>query len=113
MSGLHPVWQGGDLGFLGLRWCLDDCAKTSTALPKDKPIIRINATKHRAIARQNDTAFLEEPQKRGPCVRLMMARGRRVRVFAQGVRVPLGEDFHHPAIKIIDGVIHDWFEAAV
>src|SRR6266436_2608085 len=42
-----------------------------------------------------------------------MARGRRVRVFAQRVRVPFREDFHQPPIKIIDGVIHDWFEAAV
>src|SRR5712692_8380527 len=113
MSGLHPIWQGGDLGFLVLRWRLDDCAKTSNALPYDKPIKRINAPKDHAIDRQNDTAYFKEPQKRCACVRLMMARGRRVGVFAQGVRIPFGEDFHHPAIKIIDGVIHDWFEAAV
>jgi hypothetical protein len=42
-----------------------------------------------------------------------MARGRGVRIFAQGVCVPFGKDFHHPAIKVIDWVIHDRFEAAV
>src|SRR2546426_11080019 len=63
VSALHPVWQGGDLGFFDLRWCLDDCAKASNALPNDKPIIRMNATNDRAIGRQNNTAFSEQPQK--------------------------------------------------
>ncbi len=42
-----------------------------------------------------------------------MARGRGVGVIAEGVGVPFGEDLHQPAIKVIDWVIHDWFEAAV
>src|SRR5438046_8899528 len=36
-----------------------------------------------------------------------------VGVVAEGVRVPFGKDLHHPTIKIIDWMIHDWFEAAV
>src|SRR6266481_9901951 len=77
VSGLQPFRQGGDLGFFDLRWCLDDCAKASNALPNDNTIIKINATKVRVIARQNSTAFSEEPQKRDACARLVMARGRR------------------------------------
>ncbi len=42
-----------------------------------------------------------------------MPRWHGVRVIAERVRVPFGEDFHHPAIKIIDWMIHDWFKAAV
>src|SRR5260370_22044171 len=49
VSGLHPVRQGGDLGFFDLRWCLDDCAKASNAPPKDKPTMSINATRERDI----------------------------------------------------------------
>ena len=113
MSGLQPVRQGGDLGFFVLRWCFDDCAKASNAPPNDKPTISIKASRDRDIEIHNNTAFGEEPQKRAASLRLVMARGRGVRIFAQGVRVPFGKDFHHPAIKVIDGVIHDWFEAAV
>src|SRR2546423_12496506 len=36
-----------------------------------------------------------------------------VGVVTEGVRVPFGKDLHHPAIKIIDWMIHDRFEAAV
>src|SRR5260370_26336444 len=36
VSGLHPVRQGGDLGFFDLRWCLDDCAKASNAPPSER-----------------------------------------------------------------------------
>src|ERR1700682_6499911 len=75
--------------------------------------MRTNATRVRDIETYNNTAFWEEPQKRAAGVRLVMARGRGVRIFAQGVRVPFGKDFHHPAIKVIDWVIHDRFEAAV
>src|SRR6267143_6941441 len=42
-----------------------------------------------------------------------MTRGRGVRVVSERVRVPFGEDFHHPAIKVIHRMVHDWFEAAV
>jgi hypothetical protein len=42
-----------------------------------------------------------------------MAGGRGVRVVTEGVRVPFGEDFHQPAIKVIHRVVHDGFEAAV
>src|SRR5256885_10994250 len=42
-----------------------------------------------------------------------MAGGHGVWVVAEGVRIPFGKDFHHPAIKIIDWVIHDRLEAAV
>src|SRR5260370_12640099 len=113
VSGLHPVRQGGDLGFFDLRWCLDDCAKASNAPPSERLTTSIQAIKERRIEEYNDTAFSGEPQKRAASVRLVMARGRAVRVFAQGVTVPFGQDFHHPAVKVIDWVIHDWFETAV
>ena len=67
----------------------------------------------RVIEKQNNTAFAESLEKRALRVRLVMARRRRVRVVAEGVGVPFGEDLHQPAIKIIDWVIHDWLEAAV
>src|SRR6266852_6655622 len=63
VSGLHPVRQGGDLGFFDLRWCLDDCAKASNAPPNDKPKMSINAMIVRDIYTHNDTAFWVEPQK--------------------------------------------------
>src|SRR5260370_11010772 len=113
VSGLHPVRQGGDLGFFDLRWCLDDCATASSAPPNDNPKISIHAAKVRDIEKQNNTAFEESLQKCAACVRLVMAGGRGVRVVTEGVRVPFGEDFHHPAIKVIHRVVHDWFEAAV
>ena len=113
MSGLQPVSQGGNLGFFDLCLCWVDCAMASNAPPNDKPKARINATRARGIGKQNNTVFREEPQKGAACVRLVMARRRSVRVIAEGVRVPFGQDFHHPAIKVIDGVIHDRFEAPV
>src|SRR5437762_1457929 len=73
----------------------------------------INATSERDIEKQNNTAFAESLEKRALRVRLVMSRGRRVRVIAEGVGVPFGEDLHQPAIKVIDWMIHDWFEAAV
>jgi len=42
-----------------------------------------------------------------------MTRVRRVRIFTEGVRVAIGEDFHQPAVKIIHRVVHDGFEAAI
>src|SRR6266550_4734707 len=42
-----------------------------------------------------------------------MACSHGVGVFNEGVRVPFGKDLHHPTIKIIDWMIHDWSEAAV
>src|SRR2546430_3820224 len=71
-----------------------------------------NATSERDIERQNNTPFAESLKKCALRVRLVMSRGRRVRVIAEGVGIPFGEDFHQPAIKVIDWVIHDWFEAA-
>jgi hypothetical protein len=44
---------------------------------------------------------------------LTLARGRCVRIFAKGVRVTFGKDFHHPAVKVVHGMVHDGFEAAV
>jgi hypothetical protein len=43
----------------------------------------------------------------------MMPRGRGVGILAQGVWVAIGENFHHPAIKIIHWMVHDGLEAAV
>src|SRR6266478_4131840 len=73
----------------------------------------ISATSDRNIEAQNNTPFAESPEKRALGVLSVMARGRGVRVIAEGVDVPFREDFHQPAIKVIDWVIHDWFEAAV
>src|SRR5260370_35940147 len=72
----------------------------------------INATRDRDIEEQNNTVLCERPQKRAARGRLVMPRWHGVRVIAERVRVPFGEDFHHPAIKIIDWMIHDWFKAA-
>src|SRR5260370_28811157 len=110
---MHAVRQGGDLGFFDLRWCLDDCAKATNAPPSERLTTSIQAIKERRIEEYNDTALSGEPQKRAASVRLVMARGRGVRVFAQGVRVTFSEDFHQPAIKVIDRVVHNWFETAV
>src|SRR5260370_41367405 len=92
---------------------MDDCATASNAPPKDRVKISINATRGRAIRTQNNTALAEALQMRTASVCLTMTRGGGVGVVAQGVGVPFGEDFHQPAIKIIDWVIHDRFEAAV
>src|SRR3984893_3749808 len=113
VSGLQPVRQAGDLGFFDLRWCLDDCAKASNAPPNDKPAMSINATRDRDIETQNNTASWEALQRRAASVRLVMARGRGVRIFAEGVCVPFGKDFHHPAIKVVDRMVHDGFETSV
>jgi hypothetical protein len=43
----------------------------------------------------------------------MMPRRRGVRILAKSVRVAIGENFHHPPIKVVDGMVHDGFEAAV
>src|ERR1700730_18599544 len=39
--------------------------------------------------------------------------GRVVRIFAEGMRIALREDLHHPAIKVIHRVVHDGFEPPV
>src|SRR5712664_50052 len=113
VSGLQPVRQGGDLGFFDLRWCLDDCARASNAPTSERLTTSIQAIRERRIEEHNDTAFSGEPQNRAKTARLVMARGRGVRIFAQGVRVPVCQDFHHPAIKVVDRMVHDGFETAV
>src|SRR6266513_5740508 len=113
VSGLQPVRQGCDLGFFDLRWCLDDCAEASKAPPNDNPAMSIKATRDRDIETQNNTASCEALQKQAASVRLMMARGRGVRIFAEGVCVPFGQDFHNPAIKVVDRMVHDGFETAI
>src|SRR6267378_7198098 len=113
VSGLQPVRQGGDLGFFDLRWCLDDCAMASNAPPNDKTAMSINATRDRDIETQNNTASWEALLRRAASVRLVMARGRGVGILAEGVCVPLSKDFHQPAIKIVDRMVHDGFETAV
>src|ERR1700693_1396552 len=40
-------------------------------------------------------------------------RGRGVRIIAEGMRITLREDLHHPAIKVIHRVVHDRFESTV
>ena len=35
VSGLQPVWHGGDLGFFDFGWCLEDCATAPNAMPHD------------------------------------------------------------------------------
>ncbi len=47
------------------------------------------------------------------CDALAMLRGRGVRIFAESVGIALCEDLHHPAIKIVDRVIHDGFESPI
>ena len=42
-----------------------------------------------------------------------MAGGDGIRIFAERVRVAIRKDLHHPAIKIIDRMIHDGTETAV
>jgi hypothetical protein len=42
-----------------------------------------------------------------------MQRGRGVWIFAEGTGIALREDLHHPAIKIVDRVIHDGFEPPI
>src|SRR6201999_3586164 len=44
---------------------------------------------------------------------LAMLRGRGVRIVAESVGVALRENLHHPAIKIVDRVIHDEFEPPI
>src|SRR5579863_3853377 len=36
-----------------------------------------------------------------------------VRIFAEGMRVALRKNLHHPAIKVIHRVVHDGFEPPV
>ena len=43
----------------------------------------------------------------------MPGDGSGVGIFAERAGVPFGQNFHHPPVKIINRVIHDWFEAAV
>src|SRR5437016_9474497 len=111
--GLPPVREGGEFGFFDLRWCSDDFANASNAPPNDKPAMSINATRDRDIETQNNTASCQALRRRAASVRLMMARGRGVRIFAEGVCVPFGQDFHHPAIKVVDRMVHDGFETAI
>ena len=46
-------------------------------------------------------------------VLLVMACGRGVGVVAEGVGIPVGKDFHHPAVKVVHRMVHDGFETAV
>src|SRR5713101_4379282 len=110
VSGLHPVWHGGDLGFFALRLCCDDCAN---APPSDKLATSIHAIRERNIDEHNDTVLSGEPQKRATTVCLVLSRRRSVRIIAEGVRVAFRKDFHHPAVKVVHRMIHDGFEAAV
>ena len=47
------------------------------------------------------------------CDPLAVLRGRGVRIVAESVGIALREDLHHPAIKIVDRVIHDGFESPI
>jgi hypothetical protein len=61
----------------------------------------------------NNTASSEDSQKWPKLQRLVMPRGRGIWILAKNVRVAIGEDFHHPPIKVIHWMVHDWFEAAI
>src|SRR5207245_5932809 len=65
------------------------------------------------MEKHNRTPFSVLTHRQRELPPLMMARGRGVGILAQGVRVAIGENLHHPAIKIINWVVHDRFEAAV
>ena len=46
-------------------------------------------------------------------VSLVLSRGTGVGIFAEGVWVAVGEDFHQPAIKVIHRMVHDGFKTPV
>jgi hypothetical protein len=46
-------------------------------------------------------------------VQLVLARGSGVGILAEGVGIAFCKDFHQPAIKVIDWVVHDGFEAPI
>src|SRR5258708_17072678 len=113
VSGLHPVRHGVALGFFALRFCREDCANASAAPPNDKLATMTNAINARNIEVQNNTELSGEPEKRAVRVQLVMACGRCVRIVAEGMRIAISKEFHHPAIKIVHRMIHDGFETAV
>ena len=101
---LHPVRHGAALGLLdfflrgavcGAGVLVCDKAGTGDAAS------RATLTRDAATAREACAKFLA------------VWRGRGVRIFAEGVRVAFSENFHHPAVKVIHGMIHDGPESSI
>ena len=101
---LHPVRHGAALGLLdfflrgavcGAGVLVCENAGTGDAAS------RATLTRDAATARE---AFEKL---------LAARRGRGVRIFAEGVRVAFSENFHHPAVKVIHGMIHDGPESSI
>ena len=117
VSGLHPVRHGGDFGLLDFFLGLRDCAKASKEPTDGSEIIRSSAIADRAIADCKGPIAPRKCAERGMALNkwrvLIMARGSGVGIFSERVRIAFTQNFHHPAVKIIDGMVHDGLEAAV
>src|SRR5450432_3807535 len=83
---------------------------------------RIARARERKMARGFATPLRRE-EERAPLPRpigedaatanSVVLRGCGVWIFAEGMSIAFSEDLHHPAIKVIDRVVHDGFEATV
>src|SRR5689334_6640916 len=84
---IQPIRQGAGLGLLDFFLCLVWLSASEPARSNVK-------TATAAAERRNAT-------------NLVLAHGTSVGIFAEGVGVSFGENFHQPAIEVIHWVVHD------
>src|SRR5215470_16576212 len=98
VSGLQPTRHGTErfLDFFFLELCAEESIANANRTARTTASVM--------PTRETQENLREE--------KLALADGS-VRIFAERVGVTLRQNFHHPAVKIVHGVIHDWFEATV
>ena len=99
VSGLQPTRHAGDFGLTDFFFFLAACAKTP------EPSVSARQA-HSSAARPREKMTSRERV-------LARLAGRGVGIFAERGRISVSEDFHHPAIKVIDRVVHDWSESTI
>jgi hypothetical protein len=90
---MQPMWHGAGLGLRDFFLCL-------VWLKASEP------------ASSNDTTAKAAAQRLHRRT-LVLTHGTGVGIFAEGVGVSFGENFHQPAIKVIHWVVHDGLKTPV
>ena len=99
VSGLQPTRQAGDFGLTDFFFFLVACA---------------NAPEPRISTRQAQSSAARPREKMARRERVLARlAGRGVGIFAERGGISVGEDFHHPAIEVIDRVVHDGSESTI
>ena len=101
------VGAGGRFGLTGFLCFFVVCARDVA-----EPTRRKERRQSRQRRRREEALGLEA-RLQASSARLAGFAGRGVGIFAESGGVTVGEDFHHPAIKVIHWVVHDGFESTV